>query len=54
MYIKGKDNRVADALSRRIHVNHITVMSSYGIDLQDQILQEGQHDDRYKEIMHRL
>ena len=32
-YIKGKDNRVADALSRRVQVNHIASMSSYGIDL---------------------
>jgi len=31
-YIKGKDNRVANALSRRVHVNHIASMSSYRID----------------------
>ena len=43
-YIKGKENRVGDALSRRVQVNHITTMSSYGTDLQDQILQEGKHD----------
>lgn len=28
--IKGKENKVADALSRRIHVNHIIIMNSYG------------------------
>lgn len=32
-YIQGKENRVADALSSRVQVNHIEVMSSYGIDL---------------------
>ena len=32
-YIKGKENRVTDDLSKRIHVNHIEVMSCYGIDL---------------------
>ena len=32
-YIKGKENRVADALIRWIQVNHIETMSSYGIDL---------------------
>ena len=32
-YIKGKENMVADALSRRVQVNHITAMSSYGTDL---------------------
>jgi len=31
-YIKGKENRVVVALSRRIQVNHIATMSSYGID----------------------
>ncbi len=29
-YMKGKENRVADAFSKRIHVNHIETMSSYG------------------------
>ncbi len=29
-YIKAKENRVADALSRRVQVNHIATMSSYG------------------------
>jgi len=32
-YIKGKDNRVANALSSRVQVNHISVVNSYGIDL---------------------
>eukprot|EP00253_Pinus_taeda_P003285 PITA_03285 len=53
-YIKGKENRVADALSRQIQVNHLTAMSSYGTDLQDKILQAGRQDVRYMEIMHRL
>ena len=29
-YIKGKENRVTYALSRRIYVNHITAMNSHG------------------------
>ncbi len=28
-YIKGKENRVADALSRRVQVNHIAAVSYY-------------------------
>ena len=37
--IKRKENMVANALSRRIKVNHITTMSwTYGTDLQNQIL----------------
>jgi len=37
-YIKGKENRVEDALSRQIQVNHLASMSSYGTNLQDRIL----------------
>ena len=53
-YIKRKENRFAYNLSMRFQVKHITSMSPYGTYLQDQILQEGQQDDRYKELMHRL
>jgi len=41
-YIKGKQNKVADVLSRRVQMNHIAVVSSYVTDLQDLILQAGQ------------
>eukprot|EP00253_Pinus_taeda_P015018 PITA_15018 len=53
-YIKGKENQVADALSRKVQVNHIAVMISYGIELQDRILQVEQRDDEYMEIIHML
>eukprot|EP00253_Pinus_taeda_P030645 PITA_30645 len=53
-YIKGKENKVVDALSRQIQVHHLAVMSSYGMDLQDRILQAGQQDVRYMENVHRL
>ena len=45
-YIKGKENKVVDSLSRRVQVNHIAVVSSYEIDLEENILQVGKHDDR--------
>ena len=32
-YIKGKENRVANAPSRKVQVNHIATMSSYGTEL---------------------
>jgi len=32
-YIKGKENRVADALIRKVQVNHVVAMSSYGTGL---------------------
>lgn len=53
-YIKGKENRVTNALSRRIQVNHIAIMSSYGAVLHDKILQVGQQDVRYMELRHKL
>lgn len=37
--IKGKDNRVADSLRRRVQVNHMETMISCATYLQDQILQ---------------
>ena len=53
-YIKGKENRVAYSLNRRVQVHHLTTMSSYGTDLQGRTLQARQHDVRYMEIVHRL
>jgi len=38
MYIKGKENMVADALSRSVQLNQIVTMSSYVIDLHNWIL----------------
>lgn len=32
-YIKGKDNKVGNALNTGMHVNHISAVSSYGTDL---------------------
>lgn len=34
-HTKGKLNKVVDPISRRLHVNHIEAMSSYGTYLQD-------------------
>ena len=38
MYVKGKGNRVADALSRRMHVVFTAAVSSGKLDLKDKIL----------------
>lgn len=32
-YIKGKENKVADVHSRRVQVNHISAVNSYGTNL---------------------
>lgn len=53
-YIKGKENMAEDSLRRQVQVNHLAAMNSYGTDLQDRILQAGQQDIRYIEIVHKL
>ena len=53
-YIKGKENKVVDSLSRWVQVNHVATMSSYGIDLHDRILQLGQKYVRYMDIVYTL
>lgn len=40
-YIKGKENMVVDALSKRIHVNHVTNMISYKSYLVERVKNEG-------------
>lgn len=40
-YIKGKENRVVNALSRQVQVHHLEAMSSYGTNLQDRRLCTG-------------
>jgi len=34
-YIVGEENKVANALRKRVQMNHIKIMSSHGTDLQD-------------------
>lgn len=40
-YIKGKENRVAGALGRRVKLNHISIVSSSGTYLEEFILHVG-------------
>ena len=39
-HIKGKENKVADSLSRNVRLNFMAAISTYKIDLEDQ-LEEG-------------
>jgi hypothetical protein len=38
-HIKGKDNKLVDALSRRVHEMHATTISTYTTNLKDRILE---------------
>jgi hypothetical protein len=53
-HIKGKENKVVDALSRRVHELHATTISVYQIDLKDRILEVAKADMQYMEMVTKL
>jgi hypothetical protein len=53
-HIKGKENKVVDALSRRVHELHATEISMYQSDLKDIILEAAKLDLQYKELVAKL
>jgi hypothetical protein len=53
-HIKGKENKVADALSRRVHEMHATTISMYQSDLKDRITKAAKSDLQYKELVAKL
>lgn len=53
-YMKGKGNKVDDALRGRIHVNHLEIVSSYTIDLEERIKSIRKQDEKYQKIKEML
>jgi hypothetical protein len=53
-HIKGKENKVVDALSRRVHELHATSISLYQSDLKHKILEAENLDLHYKELVAKL
>jgi hypothetical protein len=53
-HIKGKENKVADALNRRVHEMHSTTISMYRSDLKPRILEAAKLDLQYKELVAKL
>jgi hypothetical protein len=47
-HIKGKENKVADALSRHANLVYMTASSSYETDLEDKIRTTMENDEKYK------
>jgi hypothetical protein len=43
-HIKGKENKVVDALSRRVHELHGTTISMYQTDIKGRILEAANAD----------
>jgi hypothetical protein len=49
-HIKGKENQVVDALSRRAHEMHIAAISMYRTDLKDKIMEATNSYQHYLKI----
>jgi hypothetical protein len=47
-HIKGKENKVVDALSRHANLVYMTASSSYETDLEDKIRTTAEKDEKYK------
>ena len=53
-HIKGKENKVVDALSRRVYALHATTISMYQIDIKGIILEAANADLQYMELVAKL
>jgi hypothetical protein len=53
-HIKGKENKVVDAISRRVHELHATAINMYQTDLKDRILEVAKADLQYMEMVTKL
>jgi hypothetical protein len=53
-HIKGKENKVVDALSRRVHELHATTIIMYETDIKDKILEAASVDLQYMELVAKL
>ena len=50
-HIKGKENKVVDALSKRVHELHATTISMYQNDIKRKILEVANADLQYRELV---
>jgi hypothetical protein len=53
-HIKGKENKVADALSRRVHELHDTTISMYQTDIKRKSLEATNEDLQYSELVEKI
>jgi hypothetical protein len=53
-HIKGKENKVADALSRKVHELHATAISMYMTEIKDRILEAANADLQYRGLVAKL
>jgi hypothetical protein len=53
-HIKGKENKVVDALSIRVHELHSTTISMYQTDIKGRILEVANADLQYMELVEKI
>jgi hypothetical protein len=53
-HIKGKENKVVDALSRKVHELHATSISMYRTEMKDIILEDANTDLQYRSLVAKL
>jgi hypothetical protein len=53
-HIKGKENKVVDALSRKVHQLHATAISMYRTEIKDRILEAANVDLQYRGLVAKL
>jgi hypothetical protein len=53
-HIKGKENKVVDALSRKVHELHATTISMYRTKIKDIILEVANVDLQYRGLVAKL
>jgi hypothetical protein len=53
-YIKGKENKVVDALSRKVHDLHASSISLYKTNIKDRILEAAKADLQYRDWVAKL
>ena len=53
-HIKGKENKVADALSRQVQEMHVASLSIFQLDLRHQIVNRTAGDELYEHVKDKL
>ena len=53
-HIKGKENKVADALSRKVQEMHVASLSICHSDLRQQIVNHVARDESYEQVKDKL
>ena len=53
-HIKGRENKVVDALSRKVHEMHLASLSIFQLDLRQYIVNHAAEDELYVQVKDKL